>query len=53
MTTFKDSTGNWIVPSVILSFLAYAHAQTSKCTIWTAHSQIYIGLNLSLSSGWN
>ena len=36
MTTFKDLTGDWIVPSVILSFLAYAHAQTSKCTIWTA-----------------
>ena len=36
MTTFKDLSGDWIVRSVILSFLAYAHAQTSKCTIWTA-----------------
>ena len=30
MTTFKDLSGDWIVPSVILSFLAYAHAETSK-----------------------
>ena len=35
MTIFKDKTGDWIVPPVILSFLANAHAQTSKCTIWT------------------
>ena len=53
MTTFKDQTGDWNFPPVILSLLAYAHAQTSKCTIWTAqllHSQIYIGRNLSQSS---
>ena len=52
MTTFKD-LGDWIVPPVILSFLAYAHAQTSKCTTWTAqwlYSQIYIGRNLSQGS---
>ena len=37
----------------ILLFLAYAHAQISKCTIWTAqrlHFQIYIGQNLSQSN---